>query len=112
MFHLMISYDLTFSSLSVRAGLPAGNIDNGLEVTRRISMQANNAIHLSLIEGPLRLDKFGSLILQDLFSCQESYRQTLKERRVFLFEKALLITKRRRKEEKEIYAIKERLMVR
>ena len=97
--------------VSVRAGLPAGQIEKGLEVTRTISTQANNAIHLSLVEGRHRNSKLGELVLQDLFLCQETHRQVYKERRVFLFERALLITKRRRKEEREVYAIKDQLMV-
>ena len=96
---------------SVRAGLPAGNIEGGLQMTRNISTQANNAIHLSLIDVPIRAEKYGKLILQDLFLTQENYRQTLKERRVFLFERALLITKRRLKEDREVYTVKEQLMV-
>lgn len=95
---------------SVRSGLPAGNIEKGLEVTRNISTQANNAIHLSLIEGQSG-NKFGELVLQDLFLSQETHRQTYKERRVFLFEQALVITKKRRKEDTEAYAVKDQLMV-
>lgn len=79
-------------------------------MTKQISTQANNAIHLSLIEGQIR-NKFGELVLQDLFLTQETHRQLYKERRVFLFERALLITKRRKKEETETYAIKDQLMV-
>ncbi len=95
----------------MRAGLPAGNINQGLEVTRNISKQANNAIHLSLIDG-LNQAKLGRLVLQDLFLSQETHRQVYKERRVFLFQRALVITKRRRKEDSEVYAIKDQLMVR
>lgn len=99
-------------SRSVKSGLPAGNIDQGLEVTRNISTQANNAIHLSLVEERSRSSKFGELVLQELFLSQESHRQVYKERRVFLFQRALLITKRRRREESEAYAVKDQLMVR
>lgn len=102
---------LPLSPSSVRASLPAGHIEEGLEVTRSISTQANNAIHLSLIEGGSRTRKFGALVLQDVFLSHESHRQVYKERRVFLFEKALIIAKRRRKEEAEVYAIKDQLMV-
>ena len=49
---------------------------------------------------------------QDLFLIQESQRQVFKERRVFLFRKALIITKKRRESsEKETYITKEKLMV-
>ena len=96
----------------MKSGLPAGNIDQGLEVTRNISTQANNAIHLSLIEERSRNNKFGELVLQELFLSQESHRQVYKERRVFLFQRALLITKKRRREESEAYAVKDQLMVR
>ena len=60
---------------SVRAGLSTGNIEQGLEVTRNISKQANNAIHLSLIENLTNPAKLGALVLQDLFSTQETHRQ-------------------------------------
>ena len=80
-------------------------------MTRSISTQANNAIHLSLVEGINRSHKFGQLVLQDVFLSQDTHRQLYKERRVFLFERALLITKRRRKEESEVYTIKDQLLV-
>ena len=99
-----------FLTFSIRAGLPAGNIDRGLEVTRNISQQANDAVHLSLMENPNQA-KLGKLVLQDVFLSQESHRQVYKERRVFLFEKALVITKRRVKEDSELYAIKDQLLV-
>lgn len=95
----------------MRAGLPAGHIEEGLAVTRRISTQANNAIHLSLIEGVGKTDSLGPLLLQDLFLSQETHRQVYKERRVFLFERAMLLTKKRKKEEREVYAVKDQLLV-
>ncbi len=48
---------------------------------------------------------------QGVFAIQGGVKQSLKERRVFLFNHALLITKRRREAEKESYAIKEQLLV-
>ena len=52
-----------FNKNSIRAGLEVGNIDVALRVTRGISTQANNAVHLSLLEG-VEESKFGKLVLQ------------------------------------------------
>lgn len=50
---------------SVRSGSEVGNIVAALEVTKSISTQANNTIHLSLIEGSTIKDQeLGDLILQ------------------------------------------------
>lgn len=52
-----------FNKNSIRAGLETGNIDVALRVTRGISTQANNAVHLSLLEG-VEERKLGKLVLQ------------------------------------------------
>lgn len=98
----------------MKAGLPAGEIEKGVEVIRHISTQANNAIHLSMIEDGSRLGRFGELVLQDMFLSQEGHGQIYKERRVFLFEKGLVVTKRRFKEDtrQEEYYLKDQFMVR
>jgi hypothetical protein len=98
----------------VKAGLPAGEIERGLEVTRHISTQANNAIHLSMVDESSRLSKFGELALQEVFMSQRAHGQIFKERRLFLFEKGLVITKRRFKEDsrQEEYYVKDQFMVR
>ena len=43
--------------------------------------------------------------------CQESYGQNMKRRRIFLFRKALFITKTRVKDNTDVYAIKDQMMV-
>lgn len=49
---------------------------------------------------------------QDVFAIQEGVKQLFKERRVFLFEHALIISKKRRdSSDRDTYAIKEELMV-
>ena len=48
---------------------------------------------------------------QDVFDIQEGQRLVFKERRVFLFQQALVITKQRRDNEGTTYIIKEQFMV-
>ena len=56
---------LTAFLCSVRSGAEVGNIAAALEVTKNISTQANNTIHLSLIEGSAIKDQeLGDLALQ------------------------------------------------
>ena len=83
-------------------------------MTRHISTQANNAIHLSMMEDGSRPRKFGELVLQDVFLRQGSHAQAYKERRLFLFERGLVVTKRRFKEDtrQEMYYVKDHFWVR
>ena len=66
MIHMILLHVLDHSFLcSVRSGSEVGNIAAALEVTKSISTQANNTIHLSLIEGSAIKDQeLGDLILQ------------------------------------------------
>jgi len=53
-----------------------------------------------------------SLFPQDVFAFQEGAKPLFKERRVFLFERALIITKKRRNgSDRDMYEIKEELML-
>lgn len=52
-----------FHKNSIRAGLEVTKIEAALRVTRGISTQANNAIHLSMMEGVERKN-YGELVLQ------------------------------------------------
>ena len=50
---------------SIKAGTPVPHFESALAVTHDISRRANNAVHLSMIEGiQKRLDEFGELVLQ------------------------------------------------
>ena len=50
--------------LSQKAGTPIPNIEAALEATREVSDKANNAVHLSMLEGyPAKLEKYGNLEL-------------------------------------------------
>ena len=60
-----ISRHLIVFHCSVRSGSEVGNIAAALEVTKSISTQANNTIHLSLIEGfAIKDQELGDLALQ------------------------------------------------
>ncbi len=127
---------------SVRAALEGGGILSALEVSRGVSTLANNAIHLNMLNDRVSSTELGDLVMQvtrgrvlltkgcglisicgcgyllshapsqDLFGSQEGHKQLYKERRIFLFERALIHTKRRRdNSDKESYVVKEQLMV-
>ncbi len=115
---------------SIRAGLEGGSILSALEVSRGVSTLANNAVHLNMLDERVNTTELGDLVMQvrtygrvamvttttttmqELFGSQEGQKQLYKERRIFLFEKALIITKRRHDNtEKESYVVKEKLVV-
>ena len=51
-----------FRKQSARSAQLAGQVDEALEVTRGISRQANNAIHLDMLEGHSKME-VGDLVL-------------------------------------------------
>ena len=51
-----------FRKQSARSALPAGEVDTALTLTRGISRQANNAIHLDMLEGFSKME-VGELVL-------------------------------------------------
>ena len=51
-----------FCKQSARSAEPAGQVEEALEVTRGISRQANNAIHLDMLEGHSKME-VGDLVL-------------------------------------------------
>lgn len=69
---------------------------DGLEVMVSVPKKANDAMHLSLLEGcDVRADSLGEVVLQDSFHVWD-LRQIIKkgrERRVFLFDLHLLLAK-------------------
>ena len=54
---------MDFQKHSVRSAQPAGQAEAALSVTRGISTQANNAIHLSMLERVVKIG-LGELVLQ------------------------------------------------
>ena len=129
-----------FSEFSIKAGHPVPHFKTALGATYEISRQANNAVHMSMIEGiPKRLHEFGELVLQvcntwitkihwwfysevrisnfeflqNVFGVSEQQQRGLfKERRTFLFEKAIVITKRKSDaHDRESYITKEIFLV-
>ncbi|KAF4519123.1 hypothetical protein B566_EDAN007396 [Ephemera danica] len=73
-----------------------GEIKDGLEVMLNVPRKANDAMHLSLLEGcDVSMDKLGEVILQDSFQVWDP-RQLIRkgrERHLFLFELYLLFSK-------------------
>lgn len=71
-------------------------IQDGLEVMLSVPKKANDAMHLSLLEGcDVPTDSLGEVVLQDSFHVWDQ-RQIIKkgrERRVFLFDLHLLLAK-------------------
>ena len=51
-----------FRKQSARSALPSGEVDSALSLTRGISRQANNAIHLDMLEGFSKME-VGELVL-------------------------------------------------
>lgn len=71
-------------------------VQDGLEVMLSVPKKANDAMHLSLLEGcDVPTDSLGEVVLQDSFHVWD-LRQIIKkgrERRVFLFDLHLLLAK-------------------
>lgn len=73
-----------------------GEIKDGLEVMISVPKKANDAMHLSMLEGcDISLDQLGEVILQDSFHIfdTKSLIRKGRERRVFLFELYLIFGK-------------------
>ena len=60
-----------FRKQSARSAQPAGSVDAALRVTRGISRQANNAIHLDMLEGFSKME-VGELVLLVSLVCTTS----------------------------------------
>ncbi|XP_067120464.1 LOW QUALITY PROTEIN: triple functional domain protein-like [Centruroides vittatus] len=73
-----------------------GEIKDGLEVMLNVPKKANDAMHLSMLDGcDVTLDLLGEVILQDSFQVLEpkSLIRKGRERHIFLFELYLLFSK-------------------
>ncbi|CAI8009161.1 Kalirin, partial [Geodia barretti] len=96
-----------FRKQSARSAQSAGQVDEALVVTRGISRQANNAIHLDMLEGLSKME-VGEPVLLDTFKIQAGAKPGSKQRQVFLFPECLLIAKRERGRS---YSVKDKLML-
>ncbi|XP_022244114.1 triple functional domain protein-like isoform X1 [Limulus polyphemus] len=73
-----------------------GEIKDGLEVMLNVPKKANDAMHLSMLDGcDVSLDQLGEVVLQDTFQVFEAKSLIRKgrERHIFLFELYLLFSK-------------------
>merc|ERR1712037_559194 len=82
--------------LSCSTDKEVGEIKEGLDVSLSVPRKANDALHLSLLDGcDLTNDRLGDVILQDTFQVwdpKKLIRQS-RERRMFLFELYLVFSK-------------------
>ena len=73
-----------------------GEIKDGLEVMLNVPKKANDALHLSMLEGcDVRIDTLGDVVLQDSFTVWDPKQLIRKgrDRHIFLFELYLLFSK-------------------
>ncbi|XP_015125607.1 triple functional domain protein isoform X1 [Diachasma alloeum] len=89
-------YQLLLKDLQTHCQEGQGEIKDGLEVMLNVPKKANDALHLSLLEGcDVRLDTLGDVVLQDSFTVWDPKLliRKGKDRHVFLFELYLLFSK-------------------
>lgn len=109
-------YQLLLKDLQSCCQEGQGEIKDGLEVMLNVPKKANDAMHLSLLEGcDVSVDKLGEVILQDAFSVWDPKQIIRKgrDRHIFLFELYLLFTKEVKDSAGKVkYIYKNKLMVR
>ena len=93
-----------------------GEIKEGLEVCLNVPKKANDALHLSMLEGcDLSHNTLGEVVLQDSFQVWDPKQMLIrktKERHIFLFELYLVFSKEVKDSNgKSKYIYKSRLMV-
>lgn len=93
-----------------------GEIKEGLEVCLNVPKKANDALHLSMLEGcDLSHNTLGEVVLQDSFQVWDPKQMIIrktKERHIFLFELYLVLCKEVKDSNgKSKYMYKSRLMV-
>ncbi|XP_066250215.1 triple functional domain protein isoform X1 [Euwallacea similis] len=89
-------YQLLLKDLQSCCNEGQGEIKDGLEVMLNVPKKANDAMHLSLLEGcDISSDKLGEVVLQDAFQVWDPKQLIRKgrDRHIFLFEMYLLFTK-------------------
>uniref|UniRef100_A0AAR5PYU8 Non-specific serine/threonine protein kinase n=1 Tax=Dendroctonus ponderosae TaxID=77166 RepID=A0AAR5PYU8_DENPD len=89
-------YQLLLKDLQSCCNEGQGEIKDGLEVMLNVPKKANDAMHLSLLEGcDISSDKLGEVVLQDAFQVWDPKQLIRKgrDRHIFLFELYLLFTK-------------------
>jgi triple functional domain protein len=92
-----------------------GEIKEGLEVCLSVPKKANDALHLSMLEGcDIPIERLGEVVLQDSFQVWDPKQiiRKAKERHIFLFELYLVATKEVKDTNgKSKYIYKSKLMV-
>uniref|UniRef100_T1IXB4 Uncharacterized protein n=1 Tax=Strigamia maritima TaxID=126957 RepID=T1IXB4_STRMM len=89
-------YQLLLKDLQSCCEEGQGEIKDGLEVMLNVPKKANDAMHLSLLEGyDENIEKLGEVILQDMFQVWDPKQIIRKgrERHIFLFELCVLFAK-------------------
>ncbi|XP_071554016.1 kalirin isoform X2 [Temnothorax nylanderi] len=89
-------YQLLLKDLQACCQEGQGEIKEGLEVMLNVPKKANDALHLSLLEGcDVSIDALGDVVLQDSFTVWDPKQLIRKgrDRHIFLFELYLLFTK-------------------
>jgi len=93
-----------------------GELKEGLEVCLNVPKKANDALHLSMLDGcDLSNDTLGEVVLQDSFQIWDPKQliRKAKDRHIFLFELYLVFSKELKDSNgKSKYIYKSRLMVR
>ncbi|XP_014209362.1 triple functional domain protein, partial [Copidosoma floridanum] len=107
-------YQLLLKDLQACCQEDQGEIKDGLEVMLNVPKKANDALHLSLLEGcDVRIDTLGDVVLQDPFTVWDPKQLIRKgrERHIFLFELYLLFSKEVKDSNGKVkYIYKSRLM--
>ncbi|OXU29113.1 hypothetical protein TSAR_004897, partial [Trichomalopsis sarcophagae] len=107
-------YQLLLKDLQACCQEGQGEIKDGLEVMLNVPKKANDALHLSLLEGcDVRIDTLGDVVLQDPFTVWDPKQLIRKgrERHIFLFELYLLFSKEVKDSAGKVkYIYKSRLM--
>ncbi|KAK0088982.1 hypothetical protein PV325_009865 [Microctonus aethiopoides] len=107
-------YQLLLKDLQACCQEGQGEIKDGLEVMLNVPKKANDALHLSLLEGcDVRIDALGDVVLQDSFTVWDPKQLIRKgrDRHIFLFELYLLFSKEVKDSAGKVrYIYKSRLM--
>ncbi|XP_011495502.1 PREDICTED: kalirin isoform X2 [Ceratosolen solmsi marchali] len=107
-------YQLLLKDLQACCQEGQGEIKDGLEVMLNVPKKANDALHLSMLEGcDVRIDTLGDVVLQDPFTVWDPKQLIRKgrERHIFLFELYLLFSKEVKDSAGKVkYIYKSRLM--